>query len=126
MNEDENFLNSMKTKLNRLNKCPSYWKQYMIIRGILLEYNRFARTHPYHKCVQNIDSIMFQKCRTILHVTNNRSYTAEQKRYLTKYFLPTIHRTIHAYYERQKQLMCFFALKGMCSDLRRHIIEFLY
>ena len=47
----EEFVADLRRRLDRLHKCRYHWKQYMIIRGILLQYNRFTRQYPYHKYI---------------------------------------------------------------------------
>jgi len=122
------FVGGLKKRINRLRTCRYHWKQFMIIRGILLEYNRFVLKYPYHECVLPTDTILLQKCRTILDATNKGfgTYTTEQQRYLSKYFFPTAQKTIQSYYERKKRLLFFLAIKGLCPDTRRYAIAFLY
>ena len=124
----EEFVADLRRRLDRLHKCRYHWKQYMIIRGILLQYNRFTRQHPYHKYILPVvDTMVLRKCRTFLHTTKSfHRYTTEEERYLLKYFIPTTQRTIQSYYERKTRLLHLLALKGLCSDLRRHVVELLY
>ena len=126
--EETEFVEILKKKLNRLHACKSHWKQYMIIRGVLLLYNRFSLQFPYHKCILGVDAIVLRKCRVILDRTNNmfKTYTADQQHYLLKYFIPTTQRTVQNYYTRKKRLLFFLAAKGLCDDLRRYAIAFVY
>ena len=122
------FVETLKNKIDRLHKCKSYWKQFMIIRGIFLLYNRFSLLFPYHECIVDVDAIVLRKCNEMLDQTLNtfEKYTTDQQRYLTTYFIPTTKKTIENFYERKKRLLLFLAAKGICSDLRRYIVEFMY
>jgi len=126
--EEREFLQTLKKKIKRLHTCKTHWKQFMIIRGVLILYNRFSLQFPYHTSILSVDTLVLHKCRVILDSTNNgfKTYMADQQRYLSKYFIPTTQQTIQNYYKRKKRLLFFLATKGLCDDLRRYAIEFVY
>ena len=122
--ETVEIVETLRVKINRLHSCKNYWKQFMIIRGFLLSYNRFSLKFPH----THVDNLVLQKCRVMLNQTLNNftNYTVDQQRYLSKYFIPTLQQTAQYVYERKKRLLFFLAAKGVCNDLRKYIVEFLY
>ena len=116
MSEHE-FLVELRTRSNRLRVCRDHWKQYMILRGILLRYNRFAHDQPYLE--PRADTVMFGKCRLFLHLVHTHTYTPEQQRYLRRTLSRRCKRPCNRF-ANERRGCCSFSPRGSSAPICEH------